>query len=93
MITYLGTLHLSGESEILNRPYPPNVASVMPKSSTFGIAVSSKLGSVDLEVDLENSGDDSSELMVSLQEIDIRYLHKNVSLPPLPIGTIIYIMT
>ncbi|XLS59714.1 hypothetical protein HN51_009469 [Arachis hypogaea] len=73
LITYQGTLHLSRESETLNWPYPPNVPSVTPKSSTFGISISSKFGSVDLEVDFENSGDNSSELLVSLQEIDMRY--------------------
>lgn len=75
LITYLGSLHLSCESEILDCPYLHNLVSVVPTSSTFGISIISKLGSVDLEVDLENNGDNSSVLMVSVQEMDIRYVH------------------
>lgn len=74
-ITHLGSLLVRGESEILNCPYPPNMISDVPAYSSYGMSIISKLGSVDLEVDLENNGDYSSELMVSLQEIDIRYVH------------------
>ncbi|XP_061363844.1 uncharacterized protein LOC133307357 isoform X2 [Gastrolobium bilobum] len=73
LFTHLGTLHVWSESEILNCPNPPNIVSVEPTSSTFGISIISKLGSIDLEVDLENNGDNSLEILVSLQEMDIRY--------------------
>ncbi|TKY59210.1 putative vacuolar protein sorting-associated protein 13A [Spatholobus suberectus] len=73
LMTHLGTLHVRGESEVLNSPHPPNIVSVVPTYSTFGISIVSKIDSVDLEVDLEDSGDSSSELMVSLQKIVLRY--------------------
>ncbi|XP_027357140.1 uncharacterized protein LOC113866515 [Abrus precatorius] len=72
LMTHLGTLDVRGESEVLNCPYPPAFVSVVPTYSTFGISIVSKLDSVDLEVDLENSGENSSELMVSMQEIVVR---------------------
>jgi hypothetical protein len=74
--THLDSLLLRNESETLNYVYPPNIVSDAPSYSTFGISVISRLGSVDLEVDLENRGDNSSVLMVSLQQIDVRYVHK-----------------
>ncbi|MCH81348.1 vacuolar protein sorting-associated protein, partial [Trifolium medium] len=74
--THLDSLLLRDESETLNCVYPPNIVSDASSYSTFGISVISRLGSVDLEVDLENRGDNSSVLMVSLQEIDVRYVHK-----------------
>ncbi|KAK7315042.1 hypothetical protein VNO77_33574 [Canavalia gladiata] len=73
LMTHLGTLHVRGESEVLNCHYPPNIISGVPMYSTFGISFVSKLDSVDLEVDLENGGDNSSGLLVSLQKMVIRY--------------------
>ncbi|KAK7274520.1 hypothetical protein RIF29_15613 [Crotalaria pallida] len=73
LITHLDTLLLRDEYDVLNCASPSDMVSVVPTSSTFGISIISKLGSVDLEVDLENSRDNSSKLMVSLQEMDIRY--------------------
>ncbi|PNY07700.1 vacuolar sorting-associated protein [Trifolium pratense] len=70
--THLDSLLLRDESETLNCVYPPNIVPDASSYSTFGISVISRLGSVDLEVDLENGGDNSSVLMVSLQEIDVR---------------------
>ncbi|XP_045818799.1 uncharacterized protein LOC123911434 isoform X3 [Trifolium pratense] len=72
--THLDSLLLRDESETLNCVYPPNIVPDASSYSTFGISVISRLGSVDLEVDLENGGDNSSVLMVSLQEIDVRFV-------------------
>ncbi|XP_057415336.1 uncharacterized protein LOC130710179 isoform X3 [Lotus japonicus] len=73
LITHLDTLLVRGESEILNCDSRHNVVSDVTKDSPFGLSIISKLGSVDLEVDLENSGDNSSELVVSLHDMDLRY--------------------
>ncbi|CAJ2666738.1 unnamed protein product [Trifolium pratense] len=72
--THLDSLLLRDESETLNCVYPPNIVPDASSYSTFGISVISRLGSVDLEVDLENGGDNSSVLTVSLQEIDVRFV-------------------
>ncbi|KAF1899682.1 hypothetical protein Lal_00019812 [Lupinus albus] len=72
LITHLGTTLLRDESETLNCPYSSDMVSVVP-NSTFGVSIISKFGPVDLDVDLENSVDNSSELVVSLQEMDIQY--------------------
>ncbi|XP_024632124.1 uncharacterized protein [Medicago truncatula] len=71
--THMDSLLVRGESEIVNRVSPSNIVSDVSAHSTFGISIISRLGSVDLEVDLENRGDKSSVLMVSLQEIYVRY--------------------
>ncbi|XP_027186874.1 uncharacterized protein [Cicer arietinum] len=70
--TYLDSLLVRGESE-LNCVHPPNIVSDKSTYSTFGISIISRLGSVDLEVDLENRGDNSSVLMISMQDIYVRY--------------------
>lgn len=75
LITHLDTLLVRGESEILNCDSRHNVVSDVTKDYPFGLSIISKLGSVDLEVDLENSGDNSSELVVSLHDMDLRYVH------------------
>lgn len=74
MITHLDTLHVRGESEDLYYPHPPNTVSDVPTHSTFGISIVSKIDLVDLEVDLEDSGDSSSKLMVSFQKMVLRYV-------------------
>lgn len=71
LVTHLGSLHSRDESEIMEAPYTPNNVSVVP--SIFGISITSKLHSVVLEVDLANDGDNSSALMVSLNEMNMRY--------------------
>lgn len=71
--TYLDSLLVRGESE-LNCVHPPNIVSDKSTYSTFGISIISRLGSVDLEVDLENRGDNSSVLMISMQDIYVRYV-------------------
>lgn len=73
-ITHLNSQLVRDESEILNCVYPSNIVSDVPTCSTFGISIILRLGSVDLEVDLENGGDNSSLLTVSLQEIHVRYV-------------------
>lgn len=73
--THMDSLLVRGESEIVNCVSPSNIVSDVSAHSTFGISIISRLGSVDLEVDLENRGDKSSVLMVSLQEIYVRYVH------------------
>ncbi|XP_058779187.1 uncharacterized protein LOC131653133 isoform X2 [Vicia villosa] len=72
-ITHLDSLLVKDESEILNSVYPSNIVSDVPTYSTFGLSIISRLGSIDLEVDLENGGDNSSLLTVSLQEIYVRF--------------------
>nr|KYP76317.1 Putative vacuolar protein sorting-associated protein 13A [Cajanus cajan] len=72
LVTHLGRLHVMGESEVLNSPHPPNIVPVLPAYSTFGISIVSKIDSVDLEVDLEDNGDSSSKLMISLKKIVLR---------------------
>ncbi|KAG4977288.1 hypothetical protein JHK84_036989 [Glycine max] len=73
LTNHLGTLHVTGESGVLNSPHPPNIVSVLPTYSTFGISIVSIIDSIDLDVDLEDSGDNSSKLMVSLQKMVLRY--------------------
>lgn len=73
-ITHLDSLLVKDESEILNCVYPSNIVSDVPTYSTFGLSIISRLGSIDLEVNLENGGDNSSLLTVSLQEIYVRYV-------------------
>ncbi|KAF7824639.1 putative vacuolar protein sorting-associated protein 13A isoform A [Senna tora] len=63
LVTHMGSLHSRDKSEI---------DSVVPY--TYGVSVVSKLHSVVLDVDLANDGDNSSALIVSLQEMNIRYV-------------------
>lgn len=73
----MATLHLMGEFGVLNSSHPPNIVSVVPAYSTFGISIVSKIELVDLEVHLEYDGDSHSELMVSLQNLVVRYVQHN----------------
>lgn len=72
LVTHLDSLLVKDESEILNSDYPPNIVSDVPPCSTFGASIISRLSSINLEVDLENSEDNSSIIKVSLQEVGVR---------------------
>ncbi|KAI4331783.1 hypothetical protein L6164_016738 [Bauhinia variegata] len=72
LITHID-LYMRDDSDLLHDPYSLDTVSFIPPTSIFGVSFKSKLGSVDLQVDLANNGDNSSVLMLSLQEIDIRY--------------------
>ncbi|KAK8472891.1 hypothetical protein PHAVU_002G234304 [Phaseolus vulgaris] len=74
LMNHMATLHLMGEFGVLNSSHPPNIVSVVPAYSTFGISIVSKIDLVDLEVHLEYDGDSHSELMVSLQNLVVRYV-------------------
>ena len=66
-------MHSRDESEVSDNQYALNMVSVVP-TSIFGLSICSKLGSLVLQVDLENTADNSSFLSLSLQEIDIWYV-------------------
>ncbi|KAK4267115.1 hypothetical protein QN277_023943 [Acacia crassicarpa] len=71
LVNHLGSLRSKNECEILEASYLPNIVSGAP--SILGVSVNSNLRSVILRVNLENDGDNSSALMLSLEEMKIWY--------------------
>ncbi|KAL2321117.1 hypothetical protein Fmac_030086 [Flemingia macrophylla] len=70
LMTHLRRLHVMSESEVLNYPHPPNVVSVLPEYSTFGISSFSKVDSIHLEC-LLCASTEYQEFFVSMKSLMI----------------------
>lgn len=74
LISHLDILQSATGAVALNNSSSISVVSNQVEASVFGISFSANVKSVSLHVDLANDGENSSVLIFSLQELDIRFV-------------------
>lgn len=75
MIAHLGILFSSKNESVTSETLDP--LNMTPNGWTtpfFGFSVNANLESMSLQIDIANNGDYSSALMLSLRDLDIRYV-------------------
>uniref|UniRef100_A0A2P2MK19 Uncharacterized protein LOC105135080 isoform X1 n=1 Tax=Rhizophora mucronata TaxID=61149 RepID=A0A2P2MK19_RHIMU len=75
LVEHLQAIQSRSGCLMLKSPSFPKVLSSKSAAPIFGFSIVAKLHSVSLHVDLANDGENSSELLFSLQEFYIRYVH------------------
>ncbi|TXG57716.1 hypothetical protein EZV62_015545 [Acer yangbiense] len=73
LIAHLDSQQSRTVPAMLNNSSSLNVTSNRVENPVFGLSISANLESVSVHVDLENDGENSSLLMLTLQDLDISY--------------------